>query len=109
MAASNERTTDLVNHKITMSKSEGIGENESIERIEEPSGAEERAMRAEYEEVVTARTGRLHPLDDGGEPLCSESEEHGVSAWSNPKPFVSYPPGYKPICLYCVREWRRSE
>lgn len=92
----------------TMSKSEGIGESESIERIKEPTEAEERAIREEFEEVVTARTGRLHPVGDAGEPLCSDSETHGVEGWSRPKPFASYPIGYAPICRYCVRDWRDS-
>jgi len=91
-----------------MSETEGIGNNESIERITKPNESERQRIRAEFEEVKTSGSygNRIHPLDDDGEPLCSEREEHNVSSWSNPKPIDSYPPGYREFCQYCVREWR---
>jgi hypothetical protein len=107
-----EDTNELTN----MSKTEGIGNNESseeesIERISEPTEEERQRIRAGFEEVKTAGAygSKLHPLNESGEPLCSHREEHNVESWSNPKPIASYPPGYASFCRYCVREWRGSE
>lgn len=93
-----------------MSKTEGIGN--SIERIDRPSEEEVAEIYEEFEEVkTTASHGqrRLHPVGEDGEPLCTKRENHNVRSWSNAKPIFSYPPGYRPLCLYCVREWRGSE
>lgn len=107
-----EDTNELTN----MSKTEGIGNNESSEeesigRISEPTDEERQRIRAEFEEVKTAGaySSKLHPVNGSGEPLCSDREEHNVGSWSNPKPIESYPPGYASICRYCVREWRGSD
>jgi len=94
-----------------MSETEGIGEPRSIERITKPTEEERQRIRAEFGEVKTAGAygSKLHPLNESGEPLCSDREEHNVGNWSNPKPIASYPPGYASFCRYCVREWRGSE
>lgn len=113
-----EPSGNLLNSHLNMSKSEGIGENESIERISKPTEAEVRAIYEAFEEVVqpsggAGRRERIHPTLDG-EALCSKAgERHNIEGWSNPKPIAAFPLGpdgepYRPICRYCLREWRDS-
>jgi hypothetical protein len=98
-------------NEITMSETEGIGEPRSTERIPKPTEEERQRIRAEFEEVKTAGTygSKLHPVNESGEPLCSDREEHNVGSWSNAKSIASYPPKWASFCRYCVREWRGSE
>lgn len=91
-----------------MSQTEG--RRKRSEPIEEPSEQEKDTIRAEETHIKTAGyyADRLHLLDDAGEPLCIERENHETNNWSNPKPIETYPRGYMPFCLYCIEIWREQ-
>lgn len=81
-------------------------ENGSIEPATEE---EEDAIREEIEEF--ARVNRnpqcLHiqyPTSNEPDPLCRE-----IRSELKTRPVDAYPVGYKPICLRCLRAWRRGE
>lgn len=103
-----EADGEIENMTINLRSSTGIGEPIGRTPIEEPTAAEIEAIHEEFEEVVSTATGTLHPLDANGEPVCSISESHGTTCWSKPKPIAAYPPGFKPVCKYCIEVWRRS-
>lgn len=88
------------------------------ECIDEATDAEKEQLRSIFETVLVASNASnagmcMHlPTDDG--PLCNHpnkndnSEYHYAFSDYKSKPIGAYPPGWKPWCKRCIKEWRQG-
>lgn len=75
---------------------------------------EEQRIRDDIDRIVVADgaasyAGRLHIGDGDGQPVCGSYTDRKLNetSWKQKEPGV-FPPGFRPLCRYCVHLWRGS-
>lgn len=87
------------------------GNAPNASEIEPATSIEERQIHAEAEEFIVtkhSRTAQLHLVEDGQRKCINRHYPKGDTSYRNIDA-ATMPPGHKPICQFCLDEWRNSQ